>query len=148
MPYSVIFGGFCNLLLVMSAQVFVSAKNPPKKILYGICHSLAPLKATKVPKVPFCNPFWVLVHHTTLGRYLSNSQDHFISLTYVVSSWNILGAWNHRSKISFTTSLQVQRAQAWALCAMLLNISEFRTLDKTFNHGGKHRLLQGRWWTW
>ena len=30
LQYNVIFGGFSNFLLFMSAQVFVSAQNPPK----------------------------------------------------------------------------------------------------------------------
>ena len=32
------FGGFCNLHLVMSAQVYVSAENQQKVTLYGICY--------------------------------------------------------------------------------------------------------------
>ena len=40
-------------------------------------------------KFRFCNTFWVLDYHETLGRYFSNSQDHFNSLAYVDISWNI-----------------------------------------------------------
>ena len=37
----------------MSAQAFVSAQNPPKMILYGNSHSLAPMVAAQFCKVPF-----------------------------------------------------------------------------------------------
>ena len=53
LQYRVIFDGYFNFLLFMSAQVFVSANNPPKKTLHGICHSTTPIRTTKVPKVPW-----------------------------------------------------------------------------------------------
>ena len=53
MPCRFIFGEFCNFLMVMSAQVFVSTQNPAKITLPGICHSSAPIGATKVHKVSF-----------------------------------------------------------------------------------------------
>ena len=37
LPYRAIFSGFVNLLLFMSAQVFVSAQNPPNIILNSNC---------------------------------------------------------------------------------------------------------------
>ena len=40
-------------------------------------------------KFRFCNPYWVLELMLSLIGYFSNSQDHFISLTYVEISWNI-----------------------------------------------------------
>ena len=48
-----VFGGLRNFLLVMSAEVLVSAQNPPKVTLPGNSPSSAPIKATKVPEVPF-----------------------------------------------------------------------------------------------
>ena len=52
LPCKVIFGRFYNFLLFMSAQAIVSAQNPAKINLHGNCHITAPIRATKVPKVP------------------------------------------------------------------------------------------------
>ena len=41
------------ILLVMSDQVFVSAQNLQKVTLHGNSYILVPMKATKVPEVPF-----------------------------------------------------------------------------------------------
>ena len=50
LPCRVIFGGFCNFILAMSAHVFVSAQNPPKITIHINCYSSAPINATKVLK--------------------------------------------------------------------------------------------------
>ena len=47
LPCRVIYGGFCNFLLVMSVQVFVSAQNLLKITLHSNCHTSAPIMATQ-----------------------------------------------------------------------------------------------------
>ena len=44
------------------------------------------LDKVEVKKKGFVTPFLLLVHHETPVRYFSNSQDLFISLTYVENS--------------------------------------------------------------
>ena len=53
LSYRAFFSRFCNFLLFISAQVPVSVQNPPEIILHSNCYNSAPMKATKVPKVPF-----------------------------------------------------------------------------------------------
>ena len=53
LPWRVVFGRFCGFLLVMSGDTLVSVQNPPKRTLYGNCHSSAPMIAALVCKVPY-----------------------------------------------------------------------------------------------
>ena len=71
-----------------------------------------------LPPPPPHLPFWMLVHYETLVIYFSNSQDRFISLTYVKTVFKKIGAWHQRSRLSFTTAtknplLRIARRSFW-----------------------------------
>ena len=52
LPCRVIFSGFCKVLLVLSAHVFVSAQNVLKITFYCSCNCSIPIMAGQVHKVP------------------------------------------------------------------------------------------------